>query len=267
MTESKRFTYGSHTEQVADLTVPSGIGPFPVMIALHGGGFAAGPTLDRLRPICADLTGAGLATWNVEYRRLEGTGGGWPETWQDAAVATDFLQTIAEEHRLDLDSVLAFGHSAGAPLALWLASRNRAAMQDELGGAPSVLVRGAISAAGVCDFERDWPERLQAVFRELLGGAPDQQSERYAAVSPARLLPLGAPQLLIHGTADSTVPVRFSEEYVAAAQSSGDAARLVTIAGAEHSDVRDVTSPHWPAVRQAILEFANETLSSRLVTA
>ena len=101
MSTTTRYSYGSHAEQIADLTVPGANGPFPVLIMLHGGGFAAGPTLARLTPLCDDLAEARLATWNVEYRRLEGTGGGWPTTWQDAASATDILSSIATDQKLD----------------------------------------------------------------------------------------------------------------------------------------------------------------------
>jgi acetyl esterase/lipase len=71
MPTTTRYSYGSHSEQIADLTIPDGAGPFPVLIMLHGGGFAAGPTLERLTPLCEDLATVGLGTWNVEYRRLE----------------------------------------------------------------------------------------------------------------------------------------------------------------------------------------------------
>ena len=260
-----RYSYGSHAEQIADLTVPDGNGPFPVLIMLHGGAFGAGATLERLTPLCTDLATAGLATWNVEYRRLEGKDGGWPRTWQDAAAATDFLHGIASERSLDLDRVAAFGHSAGAPLALWLASRASKTPSAELGGAPSVMVRAAISASGVCDFGRAWPPRLKSVFQELLGGSSTEVPERYAAISPVELVPIGAPQLLIHGTADSTVPVQYSQDYVTAADRAGDPARIVVVEGAEHSDVRDVAAPQWPVVRAALLDFVNETLGVSLV--
>jgi acetyl esterase/lipase len=264
MSTTTRYAYGSHGEQIADLTIPDGGGPFAVLIMLHGGAFGAAATLERLTPLCTDLATAGLATWNVEYRRLEGTGGGWPRTWQDAAAATDFLTVIADDRGLELDRVAAFGHSAGAPLALWLASRAGKTPSAELGGAPSVAVRAAISASGVSDFGRAWPSRLKAVFQELLGGSSTEAPERYSAISPVELLPIGVPQLLIHGTADSTVPLQYSKDYAATAQRAGDSVRLLAVEGAEHSDVRDVVAPQWPTVRAAILDFVKESLGASL---
>jgi acetyl esterase/lipase len=267
MSTTTRYSYGSHAEQIADLTVPDGTGPFPVLIMLHGGGFAAGPTLERLTPLCADLATAGLATWNVEYRRLEGTEGGWPMTWQDAAAATEYLAELDQRNGLDLNRVAAFGHSAGAPLALWLGSRGGRATIQELGGAPTVTVRAAIAAAGVCDFGREWPERLQAVFHEIIGGSSTDVPERYAAISPVQLLPIGVPLLVIQGAADTTVPMSFSEEFAASARDAGDDATLLIVPGAEHSDVRDASSPHWPTVRSSLVEFLNRALSGSLIPA
>jgi acetyl esterase/lipase len=267
MPTTTRYSYGSHREQIADLTVPDGSGPFPVLIMFHGGGFAAGPTLDRLTPLCADLADNGLATWNVEYRRLEGTEGGWPMTWADAAAATDYLVKVRDQHQLDLNRVAAFGHSAGAPLALWLASRGARTPLAELGGAPAVSVRAAVAAAGVCDFGRQWPERLQAVFHEIIGGSLADVPERYAAISPVQFLPVGVPLLVVQGAVDTTVPSSFSEEFAAAATAAGDTVTLLIVDGAEHSDVRDAASPHWPSVRTCLVEFLEKTLTGIQVAA
>ena len=50
-----------------------------------------------MRPAAA-LTDAGVATWNIEYRRLGNEGGGWPGTFQDVAHAADFVRTLPREH-------------------------------------------------------------------------------------------------------------------------------------------------------------------------
>jgi hypothetical protein len=44
---------------------------------------------------------------------------------------------------------------------------------------------------------------------ELLGGTPVELAERYQSASPHALLPLGVPQLLIHGTEDDVAPIEF----------------------------------------------------------
>jgi acetyl esterase/lipase len=71
-----RYSYGQESEQFADLYLPDGDGPHPVLIVVHGGGFLANRTLDGIGPACAALAEHGLAVWNVEYRRVGNEGGG-----------------------------------------------------------------------------------------------------------------------------------------------------------------------------------------------
>ena len=75
---------------------------------------------------------------------------------------------------------------------------------------------------------------------------------RYATASPAELLPLGVPQVLVHGTADVPVPYEISSRYHAAARAAGDDATLTTLDGGGHFEVVDPTSPVWPSVLEAV---------------
>ena len=79
--------------------------------------------------------------------------------------------------------------------------------------------------------------------------------ERYAAVSPPRLLPTGVPQLLIHGTRDDVVPLMLSETYAGQARAAGDSAELCVVEGADHFQIRDPATVFWPTVRGAICSF------------
>lgn len=78
-----RISYGSDPVQFADLRLPKGKGPFPVAVVIHGGCWIS--TFADLRntaPLSDALRNAGLATWNVEYRRVDQNGGGWPRNIQ-----------------------------------------------------------------------------------------------------------------------------------------------------------------------------------------
>src|SRR5262249_27848467 len=107
---AKRIAYGTDQLQIGELRVPSRECPYPVAIVVHGGCWVAKlPNMDEravgmenMRPVAAALTEAGIATWNVEYRRLGNTGGGWPGTFQDVAQATDFVRALAKANQLDL---------------------------------------------------------------------------------------------------------------------------------------------------------------------
>src|SRR4051794_28160632 len=80
-----RVPYGEAPEQFADLRLPKGDGPFPAIAFIHGGFWRARYDLLHTGHLCAALAEAGIATWNLEYRRLGNQGGGWPGTFQDVA--------------------------------------------------------------------------------------------------------------------------------------------------------------------------------------
>src|SRR5262247_2842100 len=111
---ARRIAYGSDQLQFGELRLPSKKGPHPVAIVIHGGCWLAklgnmderAVALDNMRPLAAALTDAGIATWNIEYRRLGNAGGGWPGTFQDVGRAADFLRTVAAPNNLDLGRVV-----------------------------------------------------------------------------------------------------------------------------------------------------------------
>lgn len=246
-----------------DLRLPSGAGPHPVVILIHGGYWRAAYGLDLMHDLGDDLTRRGFASWNIEYRRVGEPGGGWPGTMQDVARATDFLRTLAPTHRLDLARVVPIGHSAGGHLALWLAARRRlpvgALGPDDtanLTGPTALPLAGAISQAGVTDLTEGWRRNLSnGAVATLLGGSPAAVPDRYTTADPARVLPLGIPQTLIHGTLDDIVPPEISRLYTAAAQRAGDDVRLREIPGADHFDMIDSTTAAWAAVVEELLRL------------
>lgn len=249
-----RLPYGDDPWQFGDLRVPGGPGPHPVVVVVHGGFWREAYSLDYISHMCAALTAEGLATWNIEYRRLGPQGGGWPGTFHDVASALEHLRQIADRHDLDLTRVVPVGHSAGGHLALWLAARRRIPAGDPLYSPTPLRVHGAVSLAGVVDLRMAWELHLSnGVVEQFLGGTPATVPERYATGSPRDLLPLGVPQTLIHGTADESVPYAISREYADAAGACGDDAQLITLQGIGHFEVVDPRSSVWPWVLETIL--------------
>lgn len=250
-----RIQYGSDAQNFGDLRVPRAAGPHPVVVVIHGGFWRALYDLAYIEPVCDALTDAGMATWNIEYRRL-GSGGGFPATFHDVSRAIDRLRELAPTFNLDLSRVVTFGHSAGGHLAVWAAARPRISSDDSIlprDSAPLAL-HAVISLAGVVDLRACWQYHLSnQVVEEFLGGAPQKFPERYAVASPSELLPLGVSQVLIHGTADGNVPFEISRAYHAAAVARGDDATLLTLPGAEHFECVDPRSREWAVVMQAVL--------------
>jgi acetyl esterase/lipase len=254
-----RFEYGIHPDQFGELTLPAG-DVRGVAVVVHGGFWRQAYGLELGRPLAAELAAAGLAAWNIEYRRVptdstgpaDGNRGGWPRTFDDVAAAVDLLAgpvQDAVDGRLPLHRVVAVGHSAGGHLATWLAARPGLPAGGP-GAAPVVELRGVVSQAGVLDLVDAAERRVgSGAVQALLGGDPPDVPDRYAIASPIARLPIGVPVVCVHGTADVNVPIRQSERFVAAA---GDDAELVTLPGVDHMALIDPSSAAWRACRAAL---------------
>jgi acetyl esterase/lipase len=210
-----RIAYGPEPLEFGDLRVPHGGGPFPLALVLHGGYWQSTYNLIHLGHLCEALRRAGIATWNLEYRRLGDPGGEWPAAAEDLERALAYRDELPFAH--DGRTVLV-GHSAGGQLALWAAKQS---------GLPVVAL------AAVSDV-RD------AVDRRGSDSAPGRfmAPEHFADGSPLELLPLGARQIVIHGDADDSVPYEMSRRYVEAAAPEAD---LITLPNTGHFELID---PH-----------------------
>ncbi len=234
--------------------MPAGSGPHPVALVIHGGCWRAYWQLDLMDSLCADLAARGIAAWNVEYRRL-GQGGGWPMSLVDVGAATDLLDLLSARYPLDLSRLVAVGHSAGGHLALWTAARHRLG-SGAPGSDPAVRVSSVLALAGICDLREGFRQGTcdHAVY-ELLGGPPDSVPDRYAHASPAELLPLGVPQVLVHGSADENVDPSITDLYAERARASGDQISEVRLDGFDHFDVINPASAIWHAALDAVPAF------------
>jgi acetyl esterase/lipase len=178
-----RIAYGTDTLQFGELRVPAGRGPHPVVITVHGGCWVArlgklddrAVALDLVRPIAADLTTNGFATWNLEYRRLGNDGGGWPGTFQDIAAGADHLRQIAAKNHLDLTRVVAIGHSAGGHFALWLAAHPKLPKSSEFYVKEPLRLKGVVDLDGPGDLKATIPLQQPVcgapVITQLMGGS------------------------------------------------------------------------------------------------
>jgi acetyl esterase/lipase len=232
-----KISYGADPNQFGELRLPGGAGPFPLVVFIHGGFWRSRFDLTNADAHCEALTGSGIATWNLEYRRIGQTGGGWPGTAEDVRAGLKHVRNLFERYRLDATRVVVAGHSAGGHLALW------AAAQD------AIEMRGAVSLAGVADLRYAWELQLSSgVAGEFMGGSPEEFPGEYSAASPIELLPMRVDQVLIHGTADTVVPFSMSRRF---ADKSANA-RIVALEGAGHSEVIDPRTAEWKVVRGEI---------------
>ncbi len=259
-----RLTYGPEPEQFGELRLPAGSGRVPVVVVIHGGCWVAEmATLQNSRALADALRREGLATWNIEYRRLGSPGGGWPGTFRDVGTAVDYVRTLARQYpRLDTTRVVVVGHSAGAHLALWAAARAKlpAGSAIRTPGAP-LRPCGAVALDGPPDLAPfvglDAEVCGAPVITQLLGGAPDAVPERWHDASPAALLPFGVPTRLVAGTPNGMMVAEACRAWEQQARAGGDTdARYVPVPGAGHFEVIAPTGAAYAAVLASVRELA-----------
>lgn len=243
----ERVSYGPNQVEYGELRVPAGAGPHPVAVLIHGGFWREVWTLDLMDGLATDLAARGWAAWNIEYHRVGG-GGGWPTTLEDVGQAIDHLRKMKETRNLDLDNVVAIGHSAGGHLALWSAARPR--LYDEEPVKAGVLKPGRVVAlAAVADLAMAHSLGTgDGAVEELIRRTPAEGPRRYESASPAELVPLEAKQLIVHGDKDDSVPIEIARSYVAAASTAGDDVTFHEMPGGDHFEVIDPSSAAWAGV-------------------
>ncbi|MFB7142519.1 alpha/beta hydrolase family protein [Gottfriedia sp. NPDC056225] len=269
-TKKIRLNYGDDQWQYGELRIPEGTGPHPVAVVIHGGFWKSMFAVDLMDAVAEDLTKRGIATWNIEYRRVGNIGGAYPGTLNDVANATDFIETIGEQYDLDLTKVVAMGHSAGGQLAFWLAGRYRLQEDSILktSSAP-LLLKGVVSLGGIIDLELmnnliNYKQRIVKNMKidnpvtDYVGGTPFEVPERYAEVSPVQLLPLKVPQVLIHGDLDVNVPVKLSVLYKELAEKAGDQVKMITLPNVEHFEIIDPNSKVWDNIVNEVMNLLKD---------
>ena len=243
-----RVPYGADPNQFIDLRLPPTGKLNALLINIHGGFWRAKYGLDHAGHLCAALTAKGIATANLEYRRVGNDGGAWPGTFTDMRSACRFLIQSAQKYSFNTRKIIAMGHSAGGQLALCLAAHE-----------PSVT--GVVSLGGVVDLQQAYQLHLShdAVV-EFLGGTPAEVPDHYHEADPMQLSIVRPRQWLIHGAADDTVPPAFSRDYVKAKLKRTGAQREdvhhAEIAKADHYDLIDPKSFAWPQVESTVMQLS-----------
>jgi acetyl esterase/lipase len=222
----KRVKYGADALNFADVRWPAVKKPWPAVMNIHGGFWRAAYDLTHAGHLCASLTKAGIATFNIEYRRVGDPGGSWPGTFEDIRNAYAYVRQNAAAMGCDPERIAMMGHSAGGHLAVCLA------------GHESSVTR-VVSLAGVLDLRKAYDLHLSnnAVV-EFLGGTPEQMPDHYKEASPFELK-VKAKQVVVAGSKDDIVPPDFSSRYAAEKKKRGETVDLVEIREAGHFELID----------------------------
>jgi len=253
---TQHVAYGPAPSQFAELFQPSGDGPFPVAVIVHGGCWTKEfGGITQMHNMAGALQQQGIAVWNVEYRRFDEEGGGYPGMYHDVATALDRLRVLAPERRLDLSRIVLVGHSAGGHLAQWAAARARLPRSSPLYVADPLPVPTVISLGGLADLRNEQSLIKTSCDRDmaqLAGTASAARPDIFSDTSPAELLPTGVRTVLIHGEFDTISPLRAGQDYARRAHAAGDHAEVIVLPGGSHYDEVAASSPSWTIVSAQI---------------
>ncbi|WP_226929623.1 alpha/beta hydrolase [Janthinobacterium aquaticum] len=254
-----QLAYGTAPSQFAQLFRPEGKGPFPVVVLVHGGCWTVQfGGIRQMRNVAGALVEQGIAVWNVEYRRVDEPGGGYPGTYEDMHSALDSLQSHAAQYQLDTRRIVAIGHSAGGQLVQWIAGRSKIAPSSPLFRAQMLPVANIISLGGLADLRHEKAliqSSCERNMTELAGLPSDERPDIYSDTNAAELVPNGTRTVLITGELDTISPPRVAHDYAAKATKAGDHAQVLILPGASHYDEIAASSPAWKMVLPVIKEM------------
>jgi len=222
---------------------PAGAGPAPAVVWVHGGGWLNGdrrylpPTIEP-DVLAQSLLPRGIGYVAVDYRHsLEAP---FPACLHDVKAAVRYVRTFADVFGIDPGRLGALGESAGGHLVSLLATT---AGHPELDGVEGVG-RGDTGLAAVVDWYgvHDFAALVgptagqpNPVIDALFGGPLAQRTELARLAGAVTHVQAGAaPMLLVHGTADATVPFDQSERLLQAGRAAGMDIELRPVPGADH---------------------------------
>ena len=187
----------------ADVAVPKGNGPHPVVVYLHGGGWIGGSSKTH-RKLGMQFAEAGYLTINVDYRLAPEHP--FPAGLEDCLFAVKWTGENAKRWNGDTSRLAVGGDSAGGNLTA--ATLTTLAAEKYAGPAKP---KAALLIYGLFDFPAQIKRDANAAFDGMIkayAGAGYPAILEDPRVSPLRAVKAGAtpPSFVICGTADTLLP-------------------------------------------------------------
>ena len=211
-----------------DACVPEGRGPFPAVIMVHGGGWSSGDKTQGVNPLFASISGARLAWFSINYRQAPKHR--YPASVEDVEAAIRWVKQHAAEFKVDPERLALLGESAGGHLVALAVVRAK----------DDTRVAAAIPFYAPVDLESDTERRggLSLSLRDWFGRSYEVNAEvtrLLSEASPINFVHAGLPPfLLVHGTADMSVPYSQSVQMQVKLKAAGVACDLITIDDGVH---------------------------------
>ena len=215
-----------------DAYVPDGSGPFPAVILVHGGGWTTGdkdggPRKGFMFPMHAPLEKAGFAWFSINYRLAPAHR--YPACIEDVETAIRWVKTHAAKYRVDPRRIALSGESAGGHLVALAAVRADASTRL----AAIVPIYGVFDMVAMTTPDEPLRRNFMALFNRTALDEATRALLREA--SPLTHVKAGLPPfLLVHGTADTTVPLAQSERMLARLREMSVPCELQTVPNGAH---------------------------------
>lgn len=189
-----------------DVYVPAGDGPFPAVLAIHGGAWRHGSKITITRHAWK-LARAGYVVVAVNYRHAPKHP--FPAQVHDCKQAVRWMRANAKDYKIDADRIAAFGYSAGGHLAAMLGTTDKddglEPADDEELNQYSSRVQAVIAGGAPCDF--GWIDSDSSSLVYWLGSKRADRPEVYAQASPTSYVTKDDPPFyFFHGESDLLVP-------------------------------------------------------------
>ncbi|WP_024442686.1 MULTISPECIES: alpha/beta hydrolase [unclassified Mycobacterium] len=213
--------YGSDPAQVLDVwrsrELPDG--PAPVLIYVPGGAWVHGSRLLQGYALLSHLAEQGWVCLSIDYRVAPHNR--WPSHIVDVKTAIAWARANVDKFGGDRSFVAVAGASAGGHLAA-LAGLTGSAVDfefaDQLPAGGDTSVDAVVGIYGRYDWEdRSTRERVAFVDfleRVVVGRSMRRHGDIYRQASPiARVHPDAPPFLVVHGSADTVIPVQQARSF------------------------------------------------------
>jgi acetyl esterase/lipase len=258
------YTVASGRAEQLDVYVPRGIAPlggWPVIVAIHGGGWRRLDKTDYGSRIASAFVPNGYAVVAPNYALSSHRNPSWPLSLEDVFSAIRWIKLRAGEFNLDQGRIVAMGESAAGNLANLVGTSGATAEMSQGVSASVAAVVGFSSPTDLVSLFEQSPAAGKTVA-QFLGGPPSTVPANYAAASPVdQVGPADPPTLLIHGAKDHLVPPSQSTELADALTRAGVRNQVIIIPGAGHKLDFPVNMPKNLIFQ--ILAFLNTTWNDK----
>jgi acetyl esterase/lipase len=237
--------YGPLPHQLLDVyrTEPTDLGPRPVLVQLHGGGFVGGRRSKESLPLLYQLAREGWVCVSADYWLGRSPPDSHAQHLVDVKLLIAWLRS--DGHRLGVDpaTIVLLGTSAGAHLSAMAALTAGDPRYQPGFEAADTSVDGWVGLAGYYGPLTAEPDAGTSPFEHLDGASPP-------------------PGLVVHGSRDTRVPADDAQRLAARLREQSARCAFALLPGANHTfDLLD--SVRFRLVREATATFCRSLVGAR----